>query len=183
MYYCCCVYTLQDLIFPLLDLVASTEKLKEGPELDLGKRAGNMFRMLYKKAKVCTSPRTLHKGRVLREFTFKKVNNKYCTYFSLFSLYIHLEINYRESLQKQCICCFKIHVASLTIVVSTNSIFKDITKIAMCIVACTAVSILMPCVCRYMAMWLYLEIATCRPLTMLYSSQQKVNTMSLKLSL
>lgn len=41
-----------DLIFPLLELVASTEKLKEGPELDLGKRAGNMFRMLYKKAKI-----------------------------------------------------------------------------------------------------------------------------------
>lgn len=100
LYYCCCVYTLQDLIFPLLELVASTEKLKEGPELDLGKRAGNMFRMLYKKAKVCTSSRTLHKGRVLREFTFKKVNNKYCTYFSLFPLYTHLEINCRESLNK-----------------------------------------------------------------------------------
>lgn len=41
-----------DLIFPLLELVASTEKHKEGPELDLGKRAGNMFRMLYKKAKI-----------------------------------------------------------------------------------------------------------------------------------
>lgn len=94
------MYTLQDLIFPLLELVASTEKRKEGPELDLGKRAGNMFRMLYKKAKVCTSPRTLHKGRVLREFTFKKVNNKYCTYFSLFPLYTHLEINCRESLNK-----------------------------------------------------------------------------------
>lgn len=78
------MYTLQDLIFPLLELVASTEKLKEGPELDLGKRAGNMFRMLYKKAKVCTSPRTLHKGRVSREFTFKKVNNKCYAYFGLF---------------------------------------------------------------------------------------------------
>lgn len=57
------VCTLQDLIFPLLELVASTEKHKEGPEMDLGKRAGNMFRMLYKKAKVCTSPSTLQKGK------------------------------------------------------------------------------------------------------------------------
>ncbi|XP_078335491.1 myb-binding protein 1A-like protein [Crassostrea virginica] len=41
-----------DLIFPLLELLSSTEKHKEGPELDLGKRAGNMFRLLYKKAKI-----------------------------------------------------------------------------------------------------------------------------------
>lgn len=80
--------------------MVSIEKYKEGFELDLGKRVGNMFRMLYKKVKVCISFRILYKGRVLREFIFKKVNNKYCIYFSLFYLYIYLEINCRESLNK-----------------------------------------------------------------------------------
>ncbi|XP_061196291.1 myb-binding protein 1A-like protein [Saccostrea echinata] len=41
-----------DLIFPLLELLASTEKHKEGVEVDLGKRAGNIFRILYRKAKI-----------------------------------------------------------------------------------------------------------------------------------
>ncbi|XP_062578911.1 myb-binding protein 1A-like protein [Saccostrea cucullata] len=41
-----------DLIFPLLELLASTEKHKEGMEGELGKKAGSMFRLLYRKAKI-----------------------------------------------------------------------------------------------------------------------------------
>lgn len=69
--------------------MVSIEKFKEGFELDLGKRVGNMFRMLYKKVKVCISFRILYKGRVLREFIFKKVNNKF-VYILVCFFYIYI---------------------------------------------------------------------------------------------
>ncbi|XP_048746975.2 myb-binding protein 1A-like protein [Ostrea edulis] len=41
-----------DLIPPLLELMASTEKHKDGAVLGIGRRAGSVFRVLYRKAKI-----------------------------------------------------------------------------------------------------------------------------------